>query len=193
MGKLLGGAKALKGTICHKICLKMSYFVHKLQKSLEAGGSAPRPLCLRRLETLPPDPRFGPPPNRNSWLRQCIGRGRMQIKVHPVFPPEGGSWDLGYGVHTVLIAPRFKNFYLQITWFWVCHLFFTFSEKMGRVGPPEMTSSDRLNTWIQQGPNSQKPTFGINALIYFLPFILMLQPWYFYDKKILLGLPGARG
>jgi len=34
--------------------LKIDYFGTKSQKSLSAGGSAPRPLCLRRLGASPP-------------------------------------------------------------------------------------------------------------------------------------------
>ena len=44
-----------KSIIFIKIGLKLSYFSQKNTNFSSAGGSAPRPPCLRRLGALPPD------------------------------------------------------------------------------------------------------------------------------------------
>ena len=54
----------------------MSYFVHKLQKSLAAGGSAPRPPYLRRLGAFPQTPslrRLGATPPDPHWTPRQWG------------------------------------------------------------------------------------------------------------------------
>ena len=45
-----------KSIIFIKIGLNLNYFCQKNTKFSSAGGSAPRPPCLRRLGALPPDP-----------------------------------------------------------------------------------------------------------------------------------------
>ena len=63
----------LKALFFIKIALKLSYICKKMQ-NLRALGASPKPLCLRWLETLPPDPQNGPPPLRvfgyapDTWL-----------------------------------------------------------------------------------------------------------------------------
>ena len=44
----------------------MKLFLQKNAKFSSAGGSAPRPPCLRRLGALPPNPQNSPPPLRIS-------------------------------------------------------------------------------------------------------------------------------
>ena len=45
----------------------MKLFLQKNTKFSSAGGSAPRPPCLRRLESEPPDPRNSPPLRISSY------------------------------------------------------------------------------------------------------------------------------
>ena len=51
----------LKALFWIKIALKWRYFCKKNAKFSNAGGSAPRSLCFRRLGTSPPDPQNSPP------------------------------------------------------------------------------------------------------------------------------------
>ena len=52
----------LKSLFFNQNSPKMKLFLQKNAKFSSAGGSAPRPPCLRRLEALPPNPH---PPNPN--------------------------------------------------------------------------------------------------------------------------------
>ena len=64
----------------------MKLFLQKNAKFLRAGGSAPRPPCLRWLEALPPTP-IGfqwlplkqPPPIANFWLRACFSHQKIDV------------------------------------------------------------------------------------------------------------------
>ena len=86
-----------KNIIFNQNSPKMKLFLQKNAKFSSAGGSAPRPPCLRRLGALPPNPQppaaggFAPrpplasggwglrpqtpqtaPPIANFWLRACV-------------------------------------------------------------------------------------------------------------------------
>ena len=67
----------LKASFFIKIALKFSYFCKKNTKFSSAGGSAPRPPCLRRLGVLPPDPQ---PPSAGGFA-----------PAPPLPPTAGGS------------------------------------------------------------------------------------------------------
>ena len=85
----------------------MKLFLQKNAKFLSAGGSAPRPPCLRRLGASPPNPQpsaaggFAPrpplasggwglrpqtpqtaPPFANFWLRACLYYVNFEAKIN---------------------------------------------------------------------------------------------------------------
>ena len=88
----------LKTLFFIKIALKLSYFCKKNAKFSSAGGSAPRPLCLRRLGASLPDPQppaagvFAPSPHwpsaaggsaprpKNFWLRPKDSAQKLRPK-----------------------------------------------------------------------------------------------------------------
>ena len=71
---------------------KIKLFLQKNAKFSSAGGSAPRPPCLRRLGALPPNPQaptaggFAPrppkqPPLANFWLRAWLPRSTNPLAL----------------------------------------------------------------------------------------------------------------
>ena len=72
----------------------MKLFLQKNAKFSSAGGSAPRPPCLRRLGALPPNPQ---PPAAGGFA--------------PRPPLASGGW--GLRPQTPQIAPPIANFWLR--------------------------------------------------------------------------------
>ena len=87
---------ALKAIIFINISLKLSCFCKKMQNLLCAGGSAPRPPCLRRLRALLPD-------------HQPSAAGNFVL------------WRLGVCLQAPKTASR-ANFYLRAWCFCCCYV-----------------------------------------------------------------------
>ena len=68
-----------------KIALKLSYFLQKNAKISSAGGTAPRPLCLRRLGALPPDSQNSPP-MRNSGYAPALSSSVLCVNPTHKYP-----------------------------------------------------------------------------------------------------------
>jgi len=70
----------LQIAILAEICIKMRFFIEKLQiKSPRAGGLAPRPPCLRRLPPNPPlrIPGYATAPHRSFNAEYQAGKLRI--------------------------------------------------------------------------------------------------------------------
>ena len=99
-----------KSIIFNQNSPKIKLFLQKNAKFSSAGGSAPRPPCLRRLGALPPDP-------QNSSPLRISGYAPRSHKEYVLFlccrPAPNSAKKIGLSLSEDLFF-----FFLLFTWFW---------------------------------------------------------------------------